>query len=345
MAPETKEYGGANHKVLVEIALTKLRSTRPEAWDFNALSLYNMGAETAFPESTKDEKEAAWRDALAVMRDTSKTEWDEYARFKKDGSATSLPWDKVKLIKGQADGDTFELFFDVDGIMCVIECSDVQLLDPAYIQRKLVMYTRKDVVCPYLGKKKLEAWRRDVVIPWLKSKDFRLTERETVGNLITALIQEYCSETLAAETGPEVWLQVKRPILENGMIYVPFAGLQSFISRRIGNEPAKKSVKNILDRLGFNVVKKGKIRLRFHSITMQKLYDKDFDPGETGSGQVDTDSSVDEGSASKGRNSLLDELREEERDGPALESGERSADSKTQEGSTDLPDDPFAVIP
>lgn len=345
MPPETKEYGGANHKVLIEIALTKLRSTRPEAWDFNALQLYNVGAETAFPGSNKDERDAAWRDALAVMRDTAKTEWDEYARFKKDGALTSLPWDKVTLVKGQADGDTFELFFDVDGARCVIECSDVQLLDPSYVQRKLVMYTRKDVVCPYLGKKKIEAWRRDVVIPWLKSEKFRHTERETAGDVITALIQEYCSETMAAETGPEVWRQVKRPILEDGTVYVPFAGLQSFIGRRIGNEPAKKSVKNILNRIGFTVVMKGKARLRFHSITTEKLYEKDFDSGETGGGKIDEDRSGSKGGAPKGRISLLDELREEERDGLAPKGGERPADPPPPEGPSDVPDDPFAVIP
>lgn len=340
----SKEIQGPNHKVLVEIALSKLRSTRPEAWDFNAYSLYKMGAATAFPQAEEPETEAAWRDALATMRDTSRTEWDEYARFKKDGSSTSLPWDKVQLVKGQADGDTFELFFDVDGIMCVIECSDVQLLDPAFIQRKLVMYTRKDVVCPYLGKKKQEAWRRDVVIPWLKSDKFRLTERETAGDVITALIQEYCAETLAVETGPEVWQQVKRPILENGIIYVPFSGLQSFIGRRIGNEPAKKSIKNILNRLGFVVTKKGKARLRFHSITTEKLYEKDPDSGETGSGQINPDSGGSEGGARSGRVSILDELREEERDGPAPESGERATDPQAQEGSPDMSDDPFASL-
>jgi hypothetical protein len=345
MSETSKEYGGANHKVLVEIALTKLRSTRPEAWDFNALSLYNVGAETAFPESTKDDREAAWRDALAVMRDTAKTEWDEYARFKKDGSATSLPWDKVKLVKGQADGDTFELFFDVDGIMCVIECSDVQLLDPSYIQRKLVMYTRKDVVCPYLGKKKLEAWRRDVVIPWLKSANFQLTDRETAGEVITSLIQEFCADSVAVETGQEVWQQVKRPILDAGMLYVPFSGLQSFVSRRVGGEPSKRSIKNILSRLGFNVVMKGKARLRFHSITMEKLYEKDTDPGQAGSGKIDKDSEGSERGALSGRVSILDQLREEERDGLAPESGQRSADSKTQEGPDNVPDDPFASLP
>lgn len=328
-----------NLAVLTKIALGKLSSCKPKTWDTDARELYERAARLANPEASEDLLEGAWRDALIQMRDNSRDEWDAYVKFnKRPQDASAVPWDKVKLISGQADGDTFELRFLVDGMPCVVECTDVQLLDASFILRKLVMYTRKDVACPYLGKKQVEAWRRNVVLDWLKSDAFRHVERETMGSVVENLIREYCANTITAESGPEVWKQLKHAILDKGVIYVPFAGLQDFVGRRAGNDPSKKSIKNALHRLGFNEVKKGRNALRFHSISSDSIYEETHS-GEAGGGEVDPDSEDRRGNAGEGRDSVFNLIREEERTRSPAESGERAASPETQTGKDHLSDD------
>lgn len=312
--------------VITKIAITKLTAIKPKAWDTDARELFESVIKHSHPEASKDVTEAAWREGMAHMRDNFKDEWDVYVKHaKRPQDAAATPWDKVQLVKGQADGDTFELYFDVDGMPCVIECTDVQLLDPSFIQRKLVMYTRKDVAVPFMGKKQLEAWRRNVVLPWLKSDAFRHIERETLASIVESLVREYCADTVASETGPEVWQQLKRAVLDKGIIYVPFSGLQDFIGRRAGSDPTKKTIKNTLARLGFNQVKKGKSALRFHSISATSIYEEKTDPGEAWGGEVNTDRPDGGGDAAGGRDSVIDLIREKERDRPAPESGEGDA--------------------
>lgn len=333
-----------DRSILTKIAVNKLEGARPKNWDTDARELYDAIVKASHPNAEADTINASWRDAMAYMRDNHKDDWDAYAKHKKrpeDLSAT--PWEKVKLVKGQADGDTFELFFEVDGLKCVIECSDIQLLDPTYIQRKLVMYTRKDVICPYLGKKQLEAWRRDVVLPWLTSDAFKHIERETIANVVEGLIEEFCTDTLASETGPEVWMQLKRAVSDQGVVYVPFPGLQDFIRRRAGDDPTKRTIKNTLSRLGFTVAMKGKNRLRFHSIPIAKLYEK-TDSGETGGGEVNADRPDSTEHPVNGRDGIFNELREEERKRSEVESGEWPATAETQGGTSDVPDDSFDAV-
>lgn len=331
--------------VLSKIAISKLNSIKPKGWDTDARELFDSVVTHSHPDVDKDVIEGAWRDGLAYMRENHKDEWDVYVKAaKRPQDAAAIPWDKVTLTKGQADGDSFELYFDVDGLTCVIECTDVQLLDPAFIQRKLVMYTRKDVNCPYLGKKQLEAWRRNVVLPWLKSDVFKHVERETMAQVVESLIREYCGDTVAAETGPEVWQQLKRSVLDKGVVYVPFSGLQEFIGRRAGSDPTKKTIKNSLARLGFNVVKKGKSALRFHSINASEIYEEDANPGEAWGGEIDTHRADGGTDTPSGRTGILDQLRAEERDGFETESGERPATPETPSGPPDVPDDPFAPV-
>lgn len=344
------------HSVLLKTAIGKLTGAKPKAWDTDARDLFNATARTMQPDVSDATLEATWRDAMAHMRDNARDEWDQYARLTKRSDMVGVGWDKVRLVKGQADGDSFELIFDVDGEPCVIECTDVQLLDPSFIQRKLVMYTRKDVSCPYLGKKQLEAWRRNVVLPWLKSDAFKHVERETMTSTVESLVREFCSDTVAAETGPEVWLQMKRPVLEAENVYAPFPGLQDFIARRAGNDATKKMIKNTLARLGFVVTKKGKMRLRFHSILVKELYEDDslteatYDDEtshtrEAGGGEVNEDRAGSQPRADERRNSILDQLRSEERDGLEAEGGHGPATPEAPGGASDLPDDPFTVIP
>lgn len=309
--------------VLTKIAISKLTGTKPKGWNTDARELFDSTVVHSHPDTPKDIIEAAWRDGMAHMRDNFKDEWDIYVKSvgrPQDANATS--WDKVILLKGHADGDSFELHFDVDGEKCVIECTDAQLLDPGFIQRKLIMYTRKDVSCPYLGKKQLEAWRRNVVIPWLKSAAFQLIERETMSQNVENLVREYCADTIDAATGPDVWLQGKRAVHDAGFVYVPFPGLQDFIGKRSSNDPTKRTVKHTLSRLGFSVVMKGKSRLRFHCIATDKIYEK-TDPSETGRGQIDADSSNSGEDSTSGRDSVLDFIRAQERERPETESGER----------------------
>jgi hypothetical protein len=335
----------ADFSVISKIAISKLSGMKPKGWDTDARKLFESVSRESFPDVDSETLEAAWREGMAHMRENYKDEWDAYTRHaKRPHEANAVPWDRVTLVKGQADGDTFELYFDVDGKPCVIECTDAQLLDPAFIQRKLVMYTQKDVNCPYLGKKQVEAWRRNIVIPWLTSSAFTNIARETISDAVEALIREYCSDTVTAETGPEVWLQLKRPIVERQSVYVPFSGLQDFIAKRSGNDPSKKAVKNTLSRMGFVVVKKGKSRLRFHSLPLTDLYEENVDPGEAGSGEVDSDRTGSEPETPKRRDSVLDELRAQERDRSETESGERSSTSETSGTTPDVPDDPFPAL-
>lgn len=318
-----------DRNILIKIAISKLEGTRPKHWETDARELYDTVVKASHPDITPDTANAAWRDAMAYMRDNHKDDWDAYVKHqKRPQDANATPWEKVKLVKGQADGDSFTLTFEVDGETCVIECTDVQLLDPQFILRKLVMYTRKDVACPYTNKKQLEAWRRDVVIPWLKLDFFNHVERQTLAEQVDDLIREFCANTMAGESSPAVWLQLKRAILEHGIIYVPFAGLHEFVMRHAGNDPTKKTVKNALSRLGFNECKKGRRALRFHSISVNKLYEN-IDPSETGGGEVNPDRTDGAGTLAAGQAGILDELRQEERDGFEIESGDGPASPET----------------
>lgn len=335
----------ADNQILIQLAISKLSGTKPKGWDTDARELYLAVARTSQGHASSDEIEAAWRDGLAHMREKAKDEWDTYAKsVGKPEDVTAVPWSKVELVKGQSDGDSFILHFLVDGMPCIIECTDIQLLDADFMLRKLVMYTRKDVACPYLGRKQIESWRRNVVLKWLHSDAWKHTERQTMSEQMDDLIREYCANTVAVETGDDVWRQLKRPVLESGHIFVPFSGLQEFVAKHVGNDPSKKVIKNSLARLGFNTKLKGSRRLQYHSITSEKLYAQDIDPGETGIGEINTnreDSSI---VPANGRSSVLDELRTEERDGLETESGRGTASPETPSGSPDLPDDPFAVI-
>lgn len=331
--------------VLTKVAINKLTGTKPKGWDTDARELFESVARASHPDATAEQLEAAWRDGLTHMRENFKDEWDMYAKAsKRPGDMTAIPWKSVELVKGQSDGDSFTLHFNVDGLPCVIECSDVQLLDADFILRKLVMYTRKDVACPFLGRKQVESWRRNVVIPWLKSDAFKHTERQTMGDMVDDLIREYCANTVAANEDGSSWLQLKRAVADKNVVYVPFSGLQEFIGKHAGDNPTKKVVKNALSRLGFNEVKKGKRALRFHSIPMQALYGENIDPSETGGGKIDTHSDGSESMPAIGGESIFDKLREEERDRPAAESGPRSATTETPGGEDDLPHDPFAAL-
>lgn len=338
---------GANLSILTKVAISKLTDSKPRAWDTNARQLFDSTAKNSHPDAGADMLEAAWKNGLAHMRDHYRDEWDTYAKHTKNPTGvTAVSWDDVKLIKGQADGDTFELHFEVEGVPCVIECTDLQLLDPAFVLRKLVLYTYKDISCPYLGRKQLEAWRRNVVLPWLKSAFIKHVDRETTASAIEGLIREYCSDTTEADTGAEAWLQQKRPVLEKEIVYVPFSGLQEFIARRLGNDPSKKAIKNTLARLNFSLVKKGKMRLRFHAIHTNKLYeyDENTDPGETGGGEVDADRDRGPDDLNPRRDGFFDVVREEECGGLATEDGQRPATPQAPGTAPDMPDDPLAAL-
>lgn len=339
----------ADHAVLVQIALTKLRSNRPEAWDTDGRALFEAASRQAYRSVNSDELEAAWRDGLITQKRENKSDWDEYAKISKNfNEITAVAWEKVLLLRGQTDGDNFELHFNVDGAMCLIECTDVQLLDPHFILRKLVMYTAKDIACPYLSRKQLDAWRRNVVIPWLRSEAFSRVEREIIGDQVEDLIREYCERSLDGTHDESAWKQTKRAIVDKGFTYIPFTGLQEFVSKRMPSDMGKKSIKNVMDRLGFTVTKKGKDRLRFHSINTNILYvepsDK-TDPGETGNGEVHPDRDEREGGARSGADRILDDLREEKRTRPSLESGPGTAIAEGQEITDHLSDDPLDALP
>lgn len=335
---------GADNQILIRLAIAKLQGTKPKGWETDARELFESVVSVSYPNTTKEAREAAWRDGLSYMKDHHRDEWDTFVKaMKRPEDLAAIPWSKVVLERGQADGDNFTLRFDVDGMKCVIECTDVQLLDADYILRKLVMYTRKDVECPYLGRKQIEAWRRNVVLPWLKSDAFRHIERQTIGDLVDDLIREYCTNTVAAETGPDVWLQLKRAILDNNVIYVPFSGLQEFVGKRAGNDPSKRMIKNALARLGFNEVKKGKRALRFHTISIKELYgddiemdetndnayEKDTDIGQAGSGQIHTDRPDGIQPPQSGTDGVLDLIRQEEHSRPETKNGNGTAPPET----------------
>lgn len=331
--------GNPEQGALLKAAISKLTGSKPKAWDTDARDLFETVAHAMHADISAETIEATWRDAMAYMRENAKDEWDQYARFTKKTDMVGVSWDKVKLVKGQSDGDSFTLHFDVDGIPCVVECTDVQLLDPSFIQRKLVMYTRKDVSCPYLGKKQLEAWRRNVVIPWLKGDAFMHTERQTMGDMVDDLVREFCANTVAANDDGSSWLQLKRSVADKGIIYVPFSGLQEFIGKHAGDAPTKKIVKNSLVRLGFTEVKKGRRALRFHALPSNKLYEE-IDSGEAGGGKIDTDSEQGSDMPAGGGPRLLDKLREEKRERSETEGGQWPSAAETLGGTSDVSDNP-----
>ena len=292
------------------LAYQKLLIVSPEGWDTDAFALYKENASKT--DATEEEIMLGWKDGLAMAKETMPKMWEAYQRtLGKKVNYPRIPWDKVVFKKGAEDGNSYRLEFDIDGREIIIECSDIEIFSSDFISRKMILYSRKMVDCPYLTKSGKQNWLPGVVLPWLDHMDMAHAERENKSDQIIDLIRDFASKPIWKETFDKAFNQSREPVREGDTVYMPFSGLKAFVRKSLGADAGERYLTTVLLRTGAMKVKKGKNGNVFYSLNYDQL--EGIAPSGAGIGEDNTDPKGSEGGFDKQWKGLADGVREEER--------------------------------
>lgn len=269
------------------------------------------------PPLTDQEATSIWRDAIERMREEAPQLHAKWKKLKPQRTLDTeiIKWEEVEFMSGMTDGDQMTINLRIRGVLITIEGTDIEMCSPAWIHRKMRLYTCADIEFPF-DKKDPDTWVAGGLLVWLRNERTQKAERKTNESIIIDSLRAFCEEPISAESEPDAWGATSKAIYEQGIYYISFAGFMSFIRRSTGSDH-KKLLTNVLTGMSMDgdsirkYTKHG--RVRFYRINKDTLYVTQPDSSDAWGGEDYDARTESEGAATGWEHGLDDILWEKER--------------------------------